>query len=321
MILAIGNSGIHEVEAFQSVVTALQSRGVNKVVLFRQDKCLESDFLVYQANATGVRYDVVIDSTPYCIDDFTGIWYLKPHLPKELLLLEPGEYRQMVNRQFQEMRHALRTLFRDKKWVNDPWAEAIAENKLLQLKVATDLGFSIPPTLVTSDPDRVRAFFYQQSGGVIMKLLAPAMIMNNVMYTNRLSEEALAGIDRIKQAPAIFQGYVEKAYELRITVVGDKIFAAKIDSQVDPETAVDWRRKPRLNDTDLKMSSVTLPSDVEARLFKLVAKLGLRFGCIDMIVSPSGDYIFLEINPNGQWYFVQLRTQARIAEAIADLLV
>lgn len=321
MILAIGNSGIHEVEAFQSVVTALQSRGVNKVVLFRQDKCLESDFLVYQADATGVRYDVVIDSTSYCIDDFTGIWYLKPHLPKELLLLEPGEYRQMVNRQFQEMRHALRTLFRDKKWVNDPWAEAIAENKLLQLKVATDLGFSIPPTLVTSDPDRVRAFFYQQSGGVIMKLLAPAMIMNNVMYTNRLSEEALAGIDRIKQAPAIFQGYVEKAYELRITVVGDKIFAAKIDSQVDPETAVDWRRKPRLNDTDLKMSSVTLPSDVEARLFKLVAKLGLRFGCIDMIVTLSGDYIFLEINPNGQWYFVQLRTQARIAEAIADLLV
>lgn len=321
MILAIGNSGIHEVEAFQSVVAALQSRGIDKVVLFRQDKCLESDFLVYEADATGVRYDVIIDSVPYRIDDFTGIWYLKPHLPKELLLLEPGEYRQMVNRQFQEMRHALRTLFRDKKWVNDPWAEAIAENKLLQLKVAVELGLAIPPTLVTSDPARVRTFFHNQSGNVVFKLLAPAMIMNNVMYTSHLSEEAMEGIDRIKQAPAIFQRYVEKAYELRITVVGDKIFAAKIDSQSDPETAVDWRRKPRLNDTELKMESVTLPCDIETQLFALVRRLGLRFGCIDMIVTPRGEYVFLEINPNGQWYFVQLKTQARIAEAIADLLV
>lgn len=122
-------------------------------------------------------------------------------------------------------------------------------------------------------------------------------------------------------SPSIFQPVIPKAYELRITVVGKKIFAAKIYSQDDVETALDWRRKPKLNDFAVKMEQTKLPVKAESKIFAFMKEIGLKFGCIDMIVTPEGEYIFLEINPNGQWYFVQLKTEVQIAKEIAKLLL
>ena len=95
----------------------------------------------------------------------------------------------------------------------------------------------------------------------------------------------------------------------------------KVFRLMDEATALDWRRKPLLNDFAVRMEPLDLPRGVKDRLCAFMRSLGLRFGCVDMIVTPSGEHVFLEVNPNGQWYFVQLRTGQAIAEAIADILV
>jgi glutathione synthase/RimK-type ligase-like ATP-grasp enzyme len=319
MILAIGNSGSFEVAAFTLVVDALKQRGQD-ALLFKQDKCLEGEYLIFEVCGGIPHYYIIIDGRRYNIDDFSAIWYLKPHLPKELLEYKPVEHRSFISRQFEEMRRALWSLFRYKKWLNDPWAMLIAENKLYQLQIATLAKFSIPETIITSDPNEIRAFYEKNNGDIIVKLLAVSPIPNKVIYTNRVTPEHMRQIDSIKMSPSIFQAYIKKDYELRITVVGDKIFPVKIHSQECEDTAIDWRRKPKPNDFEAKMEPVLLPDKIEENIRNLMGLLSLKFGCIDMIVTPDGEYVFLEINPNGQWYFVQLESGLQIAEAIAELL-
>lgn len=320
MILAIGNSGNYEVEAFNEVFKALERYG-QKALLFKQDQCLAGEYLIYEVINGQPQYSIIIDGKDYNLEQFTSIWYMKPHLPRELRIFNPAEHRQFIDRQFYAMRQAIWNLCRTKKWLNDPWAVQVAENKIFQLDLATKAGLKVPDTLITSDPERVRNFYYSHSRGIIVKLLATSPILNHVIYTNQITDEYLKQIDSVKMSPSIFQEIIAKDYELRITIVGDKIFSAKIYSQEDAATSIDWRRRPKLNDFDVKMETVLLPSKIEEQLRVYMKALNLQFGCIDMIVTPEREYVFLEINPNGQWYFVQLKTEVQIAEAIAELLI
>jgi len=320
MILALGNSEAFEVVAFESVVTELKRKG-HEAVLFKQDKCLEGEYLVFEIANGQQRCTAVIDGKNYDVSEFSAIWHMKPRIPFELIEFKPAEYRQFIHRQFRSMRTAIWSIFRHKKWIDNPWNVEIAEDKLFQLDLACKVGFSIPDTIVTSDPERIRSFYRKHSGNVIVKVLRASPIIGKVLSTNRVTTENLTQIDSVKRAPSIFQVCVEKAYELRITVVGEKIFSAKIHSQEDEATSLDWRKKPKLNDFDVRMEQNILPSEVEQKILQFMDMISLRFGCIDMIVTPENEYIFLEINPNGQWYFVQLNTEAKIAKSIAELLV
>ncbi|MEK7187108.1 MAG: hypothetical protein AAB690_02305 [Patescibacteria group bacterium] len=298
MILTIGNSGSYEVEAFSEVVRCLENRGTT-ALLFKQDRCLEDNSLLFEVVDGRPIFRVVIDGKDYDVDEFTGIWYLKPHLPRELLSHEMVEYRPFIHTQFHALRKALWAVFRNKLWVSDPWAVDMAESKIYQLFLAHQVGFSIPETVITSDPEQVRRFYQRHCGNIVVKIVATSPILDHVIATNRVSEEDMKFIETVREAPAIFQELVPKAYELRITVVRREIFATKIYSQDDEETSLDWRRKPKLNDFDVRMEQVTLPTTIENQIHRLLSLLGLRFGCIDMIVTPEGKYVFLEINPNG----------------------
>jgi|TARA_Y100000031_G_scaffold155565_1_gene206726 glutathione synthase/RimK-type ligase-like ATP-grasp enzyme len=319
MILSIGNSSTYEVDAFQVVVNELEKRG-HQAVLFKQDKCLEGEYLVFEVINNNLVYSIVVDGKMYNIDDFSAIWYMKPHLPVSLIKFKPVEYRQFIQKQFRSMRVALWSIFRHKKWLDNPWNVQIAEDKLFQLKCAMQVGFNIPETLATSDPERVKSFYEKHNGNIIVKALGVSPMIDKVLYTNKLTNKDMAQIDSVKMSPSIFQVYVSKKHELRITVVGDKIFPVKIYSQEDEVTSLDWRRKPKLNDFDVKMEQTILSQKVKQYIRHYMELINLRYGCIDMIVTENDEYVFLEINPNGQWYFVQLHTEAQIAEAIAELL-
>lgn len=320
MILAIGNSGCYETEAYLEVMRAVERRG-KKMLLFKQDQCLKGEYLTYRVVGGISSYVVVIDKIEYDVNKFSTIWYMHPMLPKELLNHKQVEFRPFISAQFLEMRKALWYLLRHKKWLNDPCKASEAENKIFQLSVATQVGFEIPDTVITSDPENVRIFYDKHGGDIIVKTLAVSPIPDRVLYTNKVSPNQMATINSLRMSPSIFQENVAKEYELRITVVGDNIFPVKIHSQADERTSLDWRVRPKLNDFEVKMEQTTLPSHVESKIMVFMKEIGLSYGCIDMIVTRDGKYVFLEINPSGQWYFVQLRTGARIAEAIAGLLI
>lgn len=209
----------------------------------------------------------------------------------------------------------------DALWVNDPQKNRIASNKLFQLKLAQELGFEIPDTLVTNNPGIAREFYYKHHGNIISKPLdQPYLEVDDqyfLIYTNKIEEQDLEKFNLVSYSPTLFQVFIPKKIELRITVVGDKIFTASIDSQASSKTKIDWRHYDFQN---VLHSPFELPQEVKDLSFQLIKKLGLVFGAIDMILTPDGKYIFLEVNPNGQYLWIELLTGLPISQAIAHLL-
>lgn len=97
MILAIGNSSAHEVEAFTLVTDTLKRWG-HDAILFKQDKCLDGEYLIFEVQNNKPRYLIIVDGKEYDVETFSALWYLKPHLPRPLLNYEPAEYRPLVQK-------------------------------------------------------------------------------------------------------------------------------------------------------------------------------------------------------------------------------
>lgn len=208
----------------------------------------------------------------------------------------------------------------DEKWLNSPRHISSAENKIRQLALATRLGFRVPATLVSNSHQAVKDFCAGRS--VIGKPLRQALLQldgaESVVFTTRIHVDDSTDQRSVAATPIIVQEEVPKRFDIRVTVVGDRVFAATIDSQSFAETQVDWRRSSR---TDLEHQTHSLPDSVEAMCVGLTRALELRFGAIDLVLDTSGEYWFLEINPNGQWGWIEIRTGQPIAAAIVDELV
>lgn len=139
------------------------------------------------------------------------------------------------------------------------------------------------------------------------------------LFNRRLDKQTVVSfLGRLKNCPVILQPYIEKLFELRITVVGEKVFPCAIHSQNSQRTLEDWRRYD-LSNTPHKI--YPLPPNIEGLCVNLVKALELKFGCIDMIVTPDKEYIFLEINPNGQWLWIEQLTGLPISQTLAELLI
>lgn len=198
-----------------------------------------------------------------------------------------------------------------------------AENKQLQLQVARGLGLDTPRTLISNDPKAVRSFARECEGGIISKMLSSFAIYTdgneNVVFTNTVQPEHLEQLDGLRLCPMTFQEKVPKALELRATVVGDRVFTASIASQTSDRATDDWRRDgvALLND----WKPYDLPADVEARLLKLMDYYGLNYGAIDFIVTPDDRHVFLEINPVGEFFWLEMCPGLPISKAIADVLL
>ena len=202
-----------------------------------------------------------------------------------------------------------------------PAVLARAELKLSQLQAASSLGLALPPTLATNEPAEFFAFYRRHGGRVISKLAGPSFHRHFGQalgrYTEVVTPRDLGQAACIRFGPVIFQAYVPKRLELRITVVGEQVFAAEIHSQASARTRDDWRRYD-LARTPHRPHA--LPPEIGQACVRLTRRLGLRYGAIDMVLTPDGRYVFLEINPNGQFLWIEELTGLPISDALADLL-
>jgi len=209
-------------------------------------------------------------------------------------------------------------------FVLDPWSRIrLAEVKQLQLELARAVGLELPRTLVTNDPAAVRAFWDECAGRVITKMMASFAFHEDgrekVVFTNPLSPADLEALDDLHLCPMTFQERVEKARELRVTVVGNRVFAAAIDSNALERARTDWRREGlALID---RWQTCTLPAEVERRLLELMDALGLNYGAADFIVTPEGRHVFLELNPAGEFFWLERENGLPISAALADVLL
>jgi glutathione synthase/RimK-type ligase-like ATP-grasp enzyme len=207
------------------------------------------------------------------------------------------------------------------RFVNPPGADGLAQDKSRQLRLARALGLEVPRTLVTNDAARVRAFFQQVDGRAVTKMLTPlSQSMDGsqpFLYTSELRAEHLEELEGLRYSPMVFQERIPKAYELRVAVVGEHCFVGAIDATGSAAGQVDWRRA---RPGECPWRSGVLPPEVAERLVRLVATLGLVYGAVDLIVTPTGRHVFLEVNPGGEWGMLEKQLGLPIAAALAEAL-
>lgn len=199
-------------------------------------------------------------------------------------------------------------------WVNAPSKDRDAHMKPYQLALARRLGLATPRTLVTNDPDAASAFI-EEIG--LERIVYKVLVSDPVCWreTRQLRSEELAHLVGLRRAPAIFQEYIAGRLDIRATVVGSRIFAAAIDA-----TATSYPQDYRMDLANAEIQTHQMPDQVSDLLIRLCRELGLAYAAADFRVAPDGEYVFLELNPAGQWLFIEHSTGLPIGAAMADLL-
>ena len=247
-----------------------------------------------------------------------SVWYRRnvaPILPESL----SSGVREFCERESRAFLEGMLTALPTQRWLSCPRNIWQAEHKLYQLSVAAQLGFSLPHTVVTNDEKTVRKFASGRS--LVAKAVGSGYIVgaegNRGIFTSSLNADDLEDLSGLALAPVTFQERVEKSSDIRVTVIGDEVFAAEIMSQSRQSSKVDWRAT---DDENLEHRTHELPHLVANRCLRLVSHLGLNFGAIDFALKPDGTYVFFEINPNGEWLWLEDLLGLPISDRIAAWL-
>jgi hypothetical protein len=306
-----------------SVIERLAARGVEFIRFNPADFPAQASLsLGYRPNGQ-MRSFLRSGETVIDLAELQSVWTRRPQPPVPHEQIKDPKTREFValdSRTFvQDLWNALPCL-----WLpGHPAAIQRAQLKASQLRVAAEVGFELPPTLVTNNREEFLEFYNQHNGNIISKLIGPAFELTVgptgfARYTEVVSKRDLGHATSIEYCPAILQAYVPKRLELRITVVGQRVFSAEIHSQQTHHTRYDWRRYDLSNTPHLPHA---LPLEIEERCVSLVKRLELCYGAIDMILTPDGRYVFVEINPSGQYLWIEQQTGLPISAAICDLLI
>lgn len=254
------------------------------------------------------------------------IWYRRPRDPEHFPQSHPGDapFLRGEWRRFLRNLHALEDHGAQRLWVNRPNAAALAENKLVQLRAAHRCGLRFPATLVSHDPDEIRRFLARHGRVVYKPFLTHTWqdADSGRMFSTyaRLLEPSMLEDERsLRQCPGIYQAYVDKRCDLRVTAIGDRFFAARLHAPRQ-DGVVDWRAR-QASPGGLRAEPAELSAADQARLAALMRELGLVFGCIDLAIDEDGQAHFLEVNQSGQFLFVEdLAPALPLLRAMAALL-
>ena len=209
-------------------------------------------------------------------------------------------------------------------WVSPRSAIQAAEFKPTQLQAAQSVGLQVPRTLITTNPDAALAFFEECGGSVVSKAVAKGVVdiekvylkdEPRFMHTSQVEREHLEDLEGVRVCAHLFQEKISKAMDIRVVVIGRQIFAVGIHSH-SQDSALDWRK----DYANLSYSIEQLPAEIEQKLLAVARTFGLQYSSADFILTPEGEYIFVELNPNGQFHWLAPATGLPMAEAMANLL-
>ena len=250
------------------------------------------------------------------ITNFSSVWFRRTKLP-EIGDIDDGE-KMFLLADYESLFDNLFNLIRSNRWLSHPNYIYKAENKLFQLQVAKRIGFNIPNTIVTNRHKLLKQFISENNQNVIIKPIRQGRVQRangiRTIFTNQMSKEVIERLEQYDLTPCIVQENIAKEYELRVTIVADKVFAARVNSQESRNTQTDWRKEKS------PFNSYELPLEIQNKCIDLIRELNISFGAIDLIRDRHGEYIFLEVNPNGQWAWIEMETGLKISEEIIHYL-
>ncbi len=279
--------------------------------------------IVFTTSSVGSRF-VVKDNDSCCkSEEVRSVWYRRPN-QFDFRISDPVQQK-YAEAELRSLLEGLWTVLEHNGvfFVSNPTALEKSRKKLLQLELAAQMGMLVPKTIISNNPEEVLEFYAASSHGVVCKAINQEYLdYGDIRYripTTLVTSAHLRNINLVRRSPTLFQEFIDKSHELRVTVVGNDVFAVKIDSQANPLTAVDWRNPALI--ADINYSKVDISDALAEFCLKMTKKLGLQFGAFDFVVDKEGRTVFLEINPNGQWYWIEERTGLRISDAIVRVLL
>lgn len=257
------------------------------------------------------------------IHDVEAVWYRRSHnlgsgltevLEKEFLSSAYGEIRTTLFGMLESLNCFQISKFSQYRRL---------DSKEEQMKIASHLGLKVPETCITNNPQEAKRFVKQRPNGVISKMQSSFAIMKdgveNVVFTNLVKEEDLNDIDSLQYCPMQFQEKLDKKLELRVTLVGDEVFAFAVDSQKSEIAKLDWRKDGNALLED--WVPYELPIEVKEKLLQMMDIYQINYGAVDIIVTPNDEYYFLEINSAGEFFWLDRLVDGAIASQLAKVLL
>lgn len=287
----------------------------NGISLFLNEDGLVSGYLeVAQWNRNG-RLTRRLD-----LCDIDLAWYLRAGRPEPPNELSEVECRFTIDESNAAINSMMAVL--PCKWVNKKdRIDALERNKLYQQLIAAQCGFKVPQTTISNDADEVCSTF-PNDNFLLLKTLSNTRLDPKgqfFIYSQKMPKSDIAQASKsIQRCPIFCQTYIEKAWEYRIMAIGKSILACKIDSQASEKTRIDWRHYDFEN---VRHEHTTLPSLVAQNIKKFMTAVDIRYGAIDLIETPKGEFVFLEVNPSGQWQWIEHYASLPITSTIADMLI
>lgn len=261
------------------------------------------------SSKTPFNIELKIDENTTGISSIDSVWYRRPTDPIPDNIITHPEAKKFCIIETNYFLKCLYSFLEDRVWISHPKSIAYANVKLHQLEMARHLGFSIPKSICTNSPQEALSFI-NNSKSVVVKPFKANVIGEGestaVIYTSKVNPETLSKdiISTIKLAPTFLQEEIKKVREYRVTIIGEDAFVTSIDSQSDPNLALDWRS----TSNKLKVWSVdTVPSNIINKCFAMVKAYDLKFGAFDLALTPKGKFVFFELNPNGQWAWQEIQ--------------
>ena len=269
---------------------------------------------------TNIKNGLTLESS-----NLTAVWDRRPEYPDELPVVNTKEVNKFNKEEAMGFFRFLRGYLSRVPSIGSIANDGMASSKMLQLSIAQSVGFNSPATCLSNRKADI-VDFASKYEYVALKLIGAESIIHedgsqHAFFTQKATCKSLMEVpdEAFIQTANFVQEYIPKSYELRVTVVCDKVFSCRIDSQQlgEEDGAVDWRQG---YDKGLKHSVYNLPDDVSRKCIAYLREMKLNFGAFDFVVTPSGEYVFLECNPNGQWLWIEIETGLKISDAIAEAL-
>lgn len=306
-----------------AVQLALERMGERASLVFSGDFPTQLRGSVFIGQARHAQRGVVLRDRDQaiCGSDVDVVWLRRPTRPRLPDDMHPGDRQIAIDECAAFERDFYRQLAPDAFWINPVNGARLANMKLAQLKCASAVGLRIPETLASNDPQEIRSFLGRHRGSAIHKTFLPSVWEDGdnvtLAFTSKVSPQDLPGDDILGLVPGIFQEQIAKSYELRLTLFGGTCIGAKLRSNEHADAAVDWRAAG----AQVPVEPYETSARLQQQCFALMAQLGIVSGCVDLIVTPDGDIVFLEINQAGQWLWLEERCpELTLLDAFVDFL-
>lgn len=254
---------------------------------------------------------------------FSHVIFRRPH-PIQVASCGDIAQQNHMSEEWSECLEGFLGLIPSRNWINHPSSNYIASHKLEQLYRASHEGLMIPDSVVTSKPEIAEAFFQKyQREGIIAKTLSGGWLerekpwKDSMVHTVEVPLEHDEIFQSLPLCPVLFQKKIDKQIDVRIIVVDENITAVGMKANDGKKQRLDIRRNLM---NDVSYSRIKVPERICEVILKLVKSYKLRFAALDFAVDSCGHWIFFEINPNGQWAWLDLDGVVDIANNFIEIL-